>query len=156
LHFKLALAGRIDSSTYTEELKIKTRQFGMNDDVLFCGQLKTEELRDWYNISSIMTFPTYHHEGLPRILMESQAMKVPPIAYIIGGIPEGIIHEKTGYLIPKGDIRQMAKRMKELLTNEDKRKNMGEEGRKFVKNQFSLHSLATRHENFYSRFIRKT
>lgn len=149
----VALAGRTDSVQYEKEIKHKIWKLGLQKYVLFLGQLKTEELRDWYNVSSIMAFPTYHHEGLPRILMETQAMQVPPIAYIIGGIPEGIIHEKTGFLIPKGDIQGLAKSAKELLTNEEKRKKMGEEGRKFVKKQFSLQALATRHEEFYLRFL---
>ena len=153
LRVKVVLAGRSDSLQYENELKRKSRQLGIAEDVLFLGQLNKEELRDWYGVSSIMAFPTYHHEGLPRILMETQAMQVPPIAYIIGGIPEGILHGKTGFLIPKGDIRGLAKSMKELLTNEEKRKKMGEEGRKFVKKQFSLQALAARHEEFYLRSL---
>ena len=154
LHFKVVLAGRSDSREYEEELKSQIRQFGMENDVLFVGQLETEELRDWYNISSIMAFPTYHHEGLPRILMEAQAMKVPPVAYKIGGIPEGLQSGRTGYLVRKGDLKELTERLRQLLIDEPKRKKMGEKGRQFIENNFSLAALANRHEEFYLRVIK--
>lgn len=145
----LVFAGRTDSHEYEEELKKMTQESGLNEDVIFVGQLNVEELRDWYGISTVLGFPTYHQEGLGRITIEAQAMKVPPVAYIIGGTPEGIRHGKTGFLVKKGDLHTFTQRLKELLTDENKRKKMGEAGRKFVLENFSLDALAERHEKFY-------
>ncbi len=153
LRARIVFAGRADSHEYEEELRGLVRKNGLTDDVLFVGQLNTEELRDWYGISSVMAFPTYHQEGLGRILVEAQAMKVPPVAYIIGGTPEGIQHGETGFLVRKGDIQTFTERLRELLTNETKRKKMGEEGRRFVQENFSLEALADRHEKFYLRVL---
>jgi len=80
-------------------------------------------------------------------------MKVPGVAYIIGGTPEGIQHGKTGFLVRKGDIKTFTKRLRELLTNETMRKAMGEEGRRFVQENFSLEALADRHEKYYLRVL---
>ena len=153
LQARIVFAGRIDSPEYEEELKELARKNGLTDDVLFVGQLNTEELRDWYGVSSVLAFPTYHQEGLGRILVEAQAMKVPPVAYIIGGTPEGIQHRKTGFLVRKGDIQTFTKRLRELLIDEEKRKKMGEEGRRFVEKNFSLKALADRHEKFYLQVL---
>lgn len=153
LRAKIVFAGRTDSVEYEKELKGLVIKHGLTDDVLFIGQLNTEELRDWYGISSVMAFPTYHQEGLGRILVEAQAMKVPPVAYIIGGTPEGIQHGKTGFLVRKGNIRTFTERLRALLMDETKRKTMGEEGRKFVQNNFSLEALADRHEKYYLRVL---
>jgi len=152
---RIVFAGRTDSVEYEEELRGLVRRNGLSDDVLFLGQLNTEELRDWYGVSSIMAFPTYHQEGLPRILMEAQAMKVPPVAYIIGGTPEALQDGKTGFLVRKGDIKTFTRRLRELLINEERRKKMGEEGREFVKKQFSLEALAERHEKLYLSVLKK-
>ncbi len=153
LRARIVFAGRTDSIEYEKELKELVRKKGLTNDVLFVGQLNTEELRDWYGVSSIMAFPTYHQEGLGRILAEAQAMKVPPVAYIVGGTPEGIQHGKTGFLVRKGDIRAFTERLRELLTDETKRKTMGEEGRRFVQKNFSLEALADRHEEYYLRVL---
>jgi len=153
LRARIVFAGRADSAEYEKELKKLVKKNGLTDDVLFLGQLNMEELRDWYGISSVMAFPTYHQEGLGRILVEAQAMKVPSVAYIIGGTPEGIQHGKTGFLVRKGDIQAFTERLRELLTDETKRKTMGEEGRRFVQENFSLEALADRHEKYYLRVL---
>src|SRR3989338_2582347 len=156
LHIKVVLAGRSDSLLYEEQLKKQTRELNIIDDILFVGQLNREQLRDWYGVSAVLAFPTYHHEGLPRILMEAQAMEVPPVAYNIGGISEGIQQGKTGFIIPKGDLKLFTEKLRELLIDENKRKKMGKEGRRFVQECFSLEALARRHEQYYLRIIRNT
>lgn len=154
LHIKVVLAGRSDSLLYEEQLKRQVRELNVIDDVLFVGQLNREQLRDWYRVSAVLAFPTYHHEGLPRILMEAQAMEVPPIAYNIGGMSEGIQQGKTGFIIPKGDLKLFTEKLRELLIEKDKRKKMGRDARRFVQEHFSLKALAKRHEQYYLRIIR--
>lgn len=153
---KVVFAGRTDSSVYEEELKVLANRLQLADDILFKGQLDQEQLRDWFGMSSVMAFPTYHMEGLGRILIEAQSMKVPPVAYISGGTPDAIQHGKTGYLVPKGDIRCLALRLKELLMDEKIRRKMGDEGRMFVQNNFSIEELSNRHEKYYHQILQKT
>ncbi len=152
---QLVFAGRPDSPKFIEELKKQIADLGMEDSVHFPGQLDKEALRDWYGKASVVCLPTYHHEGLSRILLEAQAMKVPPIAYNVGGLSEGLIHKETGFLVSKGDIRKFAERLKEILIDEQKRNDMGEAGRLFIENKFSLLALARRHEALYLSIVRK-
>ena len=154
IHIKVVLAGRADSLRYEEQLKKHASELNILDDILFVGQLDREQLRNWYGASAILAFPSYN-EGFPRILMEAQAMGVPPVAYNVGGMSEGILQGKTGYLVPKGNITLFTEKLKELLTNEGKRKQMGENGRKFIVNNFSLQALAVRHEEFYLKILKK-
>ena len=76
-------------------------------------------------------------------------MKVPPVAYRIGGTPDGLRDGETGFLVEMGDVDGLTKRLKQLLTDSDLRKRMGEKGREFAQQHFSLDSLASRHEDFY-------
>jgi glycosyltransferase involved in cell wall biosynthesis len=154
LRTKIVFAGRKDSAEYEEQLKEFARKNGMIDDILFLGQLNAEELRDWYGASAIMAFPTYHPEGLPRIMVEAQAMKVPPVAYIIGGTPEALQDGKTGFLVHEGDVNTFTQRLRELLTDKKKREAMGEAGRNFVEEKFSLGAQAERHEKLYLRALK--
>ncbi len=137
------------------KLKNQVCKLDIKNEVLFVGQLNRDQLRDWYGSSAILAFPTYHHEGLPRILMEAQAMEVPTVAYDIGGISEGIKQGRTGYLIPKGDINFFTEKLEELLVNDDRRKKMGEEARRFIKENFSLEALAMRHERYYFQITKR-
>lgn len=147
--FQIAFAGRVDSSQFEQELRTEISKYNLSDKVQFLGTLTQERLRDCYAASTIVAFPTYHHEGLGRVVVEAQAMKVPPVAYATGGVPEGMIPGRTGFLLKTGDIEGLANRLEELLQNNELRQRMGEEGRRFVEERFSLEALAQRHEEFY-------
>lgn len=147
--FIVAFAGRVDSSRFVDELREEISHIGMEENFRFLGCLSVEELRDWYAASTVVAFPTYHHEGLGRVIIESQAMKTPVVAYATGGVPEGILDKQTGFLIPTGNVEILTEKLEELLNCDNRRIEMGKAGRAFVKENYSLQALATRHEQFY-------
>lgn len=149
----VAFAGRVDSSGFVDELWQEIGRTALTGCVRFLGNLTVEELRDWYAASAVVAFPTYHHEGLGRVIVEAQAMGVPVIAYATGGVAEGIAHGKTGYILPTGDIPGLAARLRELLSSPSLRASMGACGRAAAESRFSLSALADRHERFYSKVI---
>jgi len=149
----VAFAGRSDSSGFIDELRSEIHQAGMAAYVHFLGSLNLEQLRDWYAASSIVVLPTYHHEGLPRVILEAQAMGRPVVAYAMGGMEEGVASGKTGYLLRPGDYSGLAGRLRELLLSPSLREVMGACGRKEAEARFSLTALADRHERFYAQVI---
>lgn len=151
--FKIGFAGRTDSAEFLSELRHEIESSGMRDRVDFLGELKVGELRDWYARSAMVAFPSSHHEGLPRTIIEAQAMKLPVVAYAIGGVPEGIIDGSTGYLVKIGDVGALASRLKTLLLDETLRNQMGQAARRYAEERFKLERLAERHEQFYARII---
>jgi len=78
----------------------------------------------------------------PLTLLEAQLMKKPVIATKVGGIPELMIDKKTGFLVNKENDSEWKKRIEDLLNNKNKRSEMGENGRKFVKENFSWGKIA--------------
>jgi glycosyltransferase involved in cell wall biosynthesis len=149
----IAFAGRVDSSDFVAELRQKIADAGMTEFVAFLGNLSLEELRDWYAASTVVAFPTYHHEGLGRVIVEALAVGTPVIAYATGGVPEAIVEGRTGYLVKTGDIAGLTVRLRELLTVQSVREGMAKMGRADAEERFSLGALADRHERFYQRVI---
>lgn len=149
----IAFAGRVDSSDYVDELRDVINTAGMSSRVFFLGNLDMAELRDWYAACSIVAFPTYHHEGLGRVIVEAQAMERPVIAYATGGVSEGIEEGISGYLLPTGSVAGLAAQLCELLASPPLREAMGKCGRIHAEKRFSLPALAQRHEMFYSHII---
>jgi len=147
---KLVIAGRIDSVEYMQFLIKYVKDNNLNEDVLFLDSLDKYQMKEWYSRSSVVAFPTYHQEGLGRILLEAQSMEVPVVSYIIGGTSEAISDKKTGFLVKKGDLLSLANKIYLLLTNCTIRRNMGIEGRKFVIEKFSLNAFALRHMQLYT------
>lgn len=153
LRFEIGFAGRVESSAFVDELRSRIAALGLTRYVHLLGELSLERLRDWYGASAVVAFPTYHHEGLARVNLEAQAMHVPVVAYGTGGVAEGIDSGRTGYVVRKGDIASLSSRLQELLADAEKRKKMGEAGRRWVEERFSLEALARRHEDFYSHIL---
>lgn len=78
----------------------------------------------------------------PLTLQEAQLMRKPVIATDVGGIPELMKHDETGYLIKKGDHADLTDKITLLLNDENKGKKMGVAGRMFVENNFSWKVVA--------------
>jgi glycosyltransferase involved in cell wall biosynthesis len=151
---RLVLAGRVDNESYVRDLMNVAEQEGVAESLELIGPLDALGLREWYRRAAVLAFPTTHHEGLPRILLESQAMQVPPVAYAIGGVREGLVDGVSGYAVGVGDLPALVARVHELLANRDRRRTMAEAGRQFVLRSFTLDGLAARHEQLYASVLR--
>jgi glycosyltransferase involved in cell wall biosynthesis len=149
----VVFAGRADDAGFIDELRRETAKAGLGESVRFLGNISIEDLRDWYAASTVVAYPTYHHEGVPRGILESQAMGVPVVAYASGGIAEGILPGKSGFLLPPGDIQGLTMRLREILSSPPMRISLGSCGRLEIEKRFSLPALADRHEQFYVKTI---
>lgn len=83
----------------------------------------------------------------PLTLLEAQLMEKPVIASKVGGIPELMIHNKTGFLVKKGDHEEWKNKIELLLQNKEKQREMGTNGRKFVIDNFSWKKIAREFKN---------
>jgi glycosyltransferase involved in cell wall biosynthesis len=77
----------------------------------------------------------------PLSLLEAQLMEKPAIATNVGGIPELMINNETGFLVDKGDADTWIEKLDFLFSNEEKRKIMGKNGRKFVEENFNWNKI---------------
>ena len=78
----------------------------------------------------------------PLTLQEAQLMKKPVVATNVGGIPELMKNNETGFLVEKGDADGWIEKLSLLINDKEKRKTMGENGRKFVEENFNWNKIA--------------
>jgi len=78
----------------------------------------------------------------PLTLQEAQLMKKPVVATNVGGIPELMKDNETGFLVEKGNSEEWIKKLSILIDAKEKRKSMGNNGRKFVEENFSWDKIA--------------
>ena len=79
----------------------------------------------------------------PHTILEASAMKKPIVATRVGGIPESVNNESC-YLIEIGNHKDWVDKLSLLISDENKRKQMGLSGYEFVKNNFTWNVLAKR------------
>jgi len=85
--------------------------------------------------------PFYQEEGLPRVIPEASACGLPVVVSTTGGLPEGVVSNETGFIVPNGDQEALKKAILTLLGNRDKALKMGMKGREHVLNNFSEASM---------------
>mgnify|MGYP000239868223 CR=1 FL=1 len=81
-------------------------------------------------------------DGSPLTLKEAQLMKKPVVATNVGGIPELMKDDETGFLVEKGNSEEWIEKLSILIDDKQKRENMGNNGRKFVEENFSWDKIA--------------
>ena len=151
-NFRVCFAGAVESESLYQDLRNFVAGHGLEDRVIFLGELDQEGIRNRYATSSVAVLPTYS-EGLGRVLLEAQAMERPVVAYDCGGVGEAVLPNETGFLVKTGDVQALADRIGFLLENEGERVRMGKQGREFVLRRFGISAYIQRHEAFYLRAL---
>ncbi|KAB2919751.1 MAG: glycosyltransferase, partial [Bacteroidetes bacterium] len=85
--------------------------------------------------------------------LEAMACGVPVISSSVGGLPELVLHNQTGYIAEIGDVERMAKYAVDLLSNEPKRQMFAAEGRKRAEEQFHIDRIVDEYERYYTAVL---
>ena len=83
----------------------------------------------------------------PLTLLEAQLMEKPVIATNVGGIPELMKNNETGFLIEKSDHQALIEKLELILNDVQNASNLGKAGKEFVSSNFSWKIIA---KNFVS------
>ena len=79
------------------------------------------EAMDVFALSSI-------REGLPNVVLEAMAMRVPVVATRVAGVPQLIEHEQNGLLVDVGSTEQLGSALTRLLSDAGLRDRLGDAG----------------------------
>jgi len=86
--------------------------------------------------ADLMLFSS-HHEGLPNAVQEALAGELPVVATNVDGNPEVVLHEKTGLLVPKGDVPAMVEAVTRMFEDPAFARRTAVEGQKWVEAVFN-------------------
>jgi glycosyltransferase involved in cell wall biosynthesis len=113
--FWFAGVERGNSQEYTSRLQALVNDLGLTDHVRFLGQRK--DIPDLLRAADFFILPSTA-EGLPLSILEAQASRTPVLAAPTAGIPEVVIHGKTGFLVRADDAAGYANHLFHLLRNQ--------------------------------------
>ncbi len=144
---KLILVGDGPDRSECERL---CRQKGLDDKVKFLG--KQDALVEILTSSDIFLIPS-QSESFGLAALEAMACGLPVISSSVGGLPELIRHNETGFIAEIGDIDRMAKYTLELLTNERKYKIFSDNARSRAVDVFDKSQVVPMYENYYKTIL---
>lgn len=93
-------------------------------------------------------------EGLPGVILEAMYVKVPVIAFGVGGIPEVLKNGDTGWCVTPNDHNGFILAIKDIFSiDADKKETILFNAFQLVTSNFSLQKVALQFEDFYKRLL---
>ena len=112
---------------YYERIKQRVQDLGLTENIVFCD--RTNDMDAVYR-KSAMYVMTSLQEGLPMVLLEAKARKLPLVSFDIETGPDEIIRDgENGFLIPPYDVAKMADAINKLIEDEKLRREFSDNAR---------------------------
>ncbi|MDX1700243.1 MAG: glycosyltransferase [Melioribacteraceae bacterium] len=144
---KLILIGDGPDRSECERL---TRELKLEKDVIFLG--KQDGLENLLSVADIFLMPS-QSESFGLSALEAMACGVPVISSSVGGLPELVLHNKTGYIAEFSDVDRMSKYALELLTKKKKINTFSKKSRERAEKVFEKKLIVPMYIDYYEKIL---
>jgi phosphatidylinositol alpha-1,6-mannosyltransferase len=140
------IAGK-DNTAYANELKALVSSLNLEKQVIFTGYVPDEQIVATYNLCDVYLMTSKllkikgDSEGFGITFLEANACEKPVIGTNSGGIADAIEDGTSGFLIEENNVEAIARRVTELLGDDNLRTSMGKKARKRIMDQFNWSSI---------------
>lgn len=129
-----------------DALRRQIHQAGLQDSFVLAGfRHDLDCLLPFFNMLVVPSFS----EGLPNVVLEAFAAGVPVVATAVGGIPEVVDDEISGFLAPPADAGALANQITRLLESDATASAMGKRGRQRVLQDFTFEAQASAYRRLF-------
>jgi glycosyltransferase involved in cell wall biosynthesis len=142
----LVIAG---DGPFLHKYKKLANKLMIQEKVIFKGRIKHEEVPLLLNDMDIFVVPSLI-ESFGVSALEAQACGLPVIASDVGGLPEVVVHEKTGFIVPEKDEEAIAGKLVVLINNSQLREEYGNNAIQFIKSRYDWEDNALIMLNLYN------
>jgi len=140
-------------------LKDNIERLKLKSIIELVGSLTQEELISVFNDSNVLLLPGIRdtfdgsEEAQGLVIQEAQSMELPVVVSDVGGMKYGLITNKTGFVVKENDINGFADCIEALIKDPQRAKKMGEEGRKFVEENYNSKDLVDKLISIYKNIL---
>jgi glycosyltransferase involved in cell wall biosynthesis len=104
---RLVIVGPESNISYAHGLRTKVRALGIEARIVFAGERSSDEVAQLMSRARIVAVPSLS-EGLSRVTLEAMAVGTPVVASRVGGIPDLVVDNETGWLVSPNDAGALA------------------------------------------------
>jgi len=105
-----------------------------------------------YNAADLFLFPT-RAESFGLVLLESMACGTPMVSFDVGGVPDLVRHDVTGYLAKPEDAQDFCNGIIQLLENDTLRSQMSQNCRAIALQEYPIELQAKRYIELYEEIL---
>jgi len=137
-----------------EKLKRKTKEMGIEKNVIFKGYKTGNEKIELFRKSHIFAFPS-HSEGFPTVVIEAMAAGLPLIITPVGGLIDAIEDGKQGLIISTKipDSKEIAEKILYLIENPHLMKKMSENNLRESKEKYDIKIVTKKIIDIYGEIV---
>jgi colanic acid/amylovoran biosynthesis glycosyltransferase len=141
-----------------DDLQTLATALGLEDLVRFMGPLSHPEVLQALSATDIVSLPSVtaadgDKEGIPVVLMEAMAMRIPVVSTFHSGIPELVSHETSGLLSLERDVGTLARNIERLADDPAFRAILGEAARARIEAEFETAALGRSLRRHYAALL---
>lgn len=129
-----------------EPFRDEARRLGIEDRIIVRENVL--EIEDYLQTADMGLF-TSETESFCLSVLELMAFGRPSVTTNVGGIPEVVEDNRTGLLVPFGEINQLALAVEKLIKNGELRESLGQAARLVAQTKFSTNVIIPRYESLY-------
>jgi len=131
-----------------------TRELGVEKHVRFLGIRR--DIPQLMNAADAYVMSS-EWEGMPMVLLEASACRLPIVATNVGGNAEIVLDGQTGFLVPPKSPEALSQAMLRMMDlPEEVREKMGEQARKHIESNFSLDRIVDCWEALYYELLNRS
>lgn len=141
----------VGEGPYRVVIEAKVAELNLADYVYFAGY--QDNVPDWLSRLDLVVLASYANEGVPQSLLQAMAMARPVVGAACGGIPEIVLPDINGLLVPPKDSQALAEALIRLIRDPAQREKFGLAGLELVRQRYSLEQMAAATEQVYARLM---
>ena len=115
-----------------------------DERIVFHGAVSHSKTIDLYRRAAMLVFPAIVHAPSPLPTYEAAAVGLPIVATLSGGITEIVEHGRTGLLVARGDVGELAAAISHFLDEPALARAIGKAGRQRVLDRFTWNASTQR------------
>ncbi len=149
----LIIGGKLESQiSYYRKIVMLVSQYNLDNSVLFLGHISHNELPSLLNQLDVFVSSSLY-EGTPVSILEAMACEIPVVATEVGGVPDQVVNDLTGFLVPPRDVDALSNALVNMLNDQELREKMGFEGRKRIEGLYSLKGCLAAYRREYALLL---
>jgi glycogen(starch) synthase len=146
---KFVIAGK---GPYLDNLRSLAEYLGVAERVYFTGFISDRERNNLYRIADVAVFPSLY-EPFGIVALEAMVTRTPVIVSEVGGLAEFVRDGENGLTVKPNDPQQLAEKIRFLLNNKDRAREMASRAYEIVKRDFTWDEIANKTLAVYEEVI---
>lgn len=146
------LAGLEETQADKDRILCELEDNRIQEKVHLAGYVQGRAKADLFACSDIFVLPSYT-EVFPVAILEAMAAAMPVIATPVGAVSDMVVDGVNGFIVPEGDYKLLAERIRYLLHHPRERQEMGQNNLRKFNEEYSLQVNIQRISEIYRSLL---